>query len=127
MHFRPSGHGALLSNLNDFEADIIFIKNIDNVVVYKYENEVAKYKKILAGVLIETQNQAFRYLKELENTKLPESKLVEIARFLRQKMNIIISTEFEKYSLKYQKEYLIAVNSKDTMVNSKIVTIFAKT
>ena len=34
--FRPSGHGALLENLNDLCADIIFIKNIDNVVTYKY-------------------------------------------------------------------------------------------
>ncbi|HAB28866.1 MAG TPA: DUF4301 domain-containing protein, partial [Xanthomarina gelatinilytica] len=42
--FRPSGHGALLSNLNDLDADIIFIKNIDNVVVFKYENDVSEYK-----------------------------------------------------------------------------------
>ncbi|MCB0383648.1 MAG: DUF4301 family protein, partial [Psychroserpens sp.] len=47
--FRPSGHGALIENLNDLTADIIFIKNIDNVVTYKYKNEVAKYKKVLAG------------------------------------------------------------------------------
>jgi len=107
LYFRPSGHGALLSNLNDFEADIIFIKNIDNVVVYKYEKEVAKHKKILAGILIETQKQAFKYLKTLEKNTLTEEKLLEIAKFLRSKMNVIISLEFEKYSLKYQKEYLV--------------------
>lgn len=107
LYFRPSGHGALLSNLNDFEADIIFIKNIDNVVVYKYEKDVAKYKKILAGILIKTQSKAFQYLKELEEDNITEAKIIEIARFLRSKMNVIISLEFEKYSTKYQKEYLI--------------------
>ncbi|WP_055434727.1 DUF4301 family protein [Lacinutrix algicola] len=106
LHFRPSGHGALLANLNDFDADIIFIKNIDNVVVYKYENEVAKHKKVLAGILLKNQNKAFKYLKELEADKVGEDELIEIARFLRKKMNVIISHEFEKYSCKYQIEYL---------------------
>ncbi|WP_299890312.1 DUF4301 family protein [uncultured Lacinutrix sp.] len=106
LYFRPSGHGALLSNLNDFQADIVFVKNIDNVVVFKYENEVAKHKKILAGLLLETQDQAFDYLKALEKEALSEKELLEIARFLRTKLNVIISQEFEKYSLKYQREYL---------------------
>ncbi|MEJ6792830.1 MAG: DUF4301 family protein [Lacinutrix sp.] len=106
LHFRPSGHGALLVNLNDFDADIVFIKNIDNVVVYRFEKEVAKHKKILAGVLLKTQQQAFSYLKELEQKTLSENTLIEIARFLRKKLNVIISHEFEKYSSKYQVEYL---------------------
>src|SRR5690606_19123470 len=49
--FRPSGHGALLDNLNDLDADVVFIKNIDNVVVFKYESDVASHKKMLAGLL----------------------------------------------------------------------------
>ena len=106
FYFRPSGHGALLANLNDFNTDVIFIKNIDNVVVYKYEKEVAKYKKVLAGVLLKVQSQSFSYLKELEEEHLSEDKLIEIARFLRKKLNVIISAEFEKYSSKYQIEYL---------------------
>ena len=106
LYFRPSGHGALLSNLNDFDADVVFIKNIDNVVVYKFEKEVAKHKKILAGILIKKQQQAFTYLRQLENEKLNEDNLIEIARFLRKKLNVIISNEFEKYSYKYQIEYL---------------------
>lgn len=104
--FRPSGHGALLSNLNDFDADIIFIKNIDNVVVYKFEKEVAKYKKILAGILLKQQQQAFLYLKELEKEKVEQEKLLEIACFLRNKLNVIILDEFEKHEPKYQIEYL---------------------
>jgi hypothetical protein len=106
LHFRPSGHGALIENLNDLDADIIFIKNIDNVVTYKYKEEVAKYKKVLAGILLEVQDQAFSYLHLLETGKPSEEKLIEIGEFLMNRMTVKISSEFEKYSLKYQIEYL---------------------
>jgi len=105
LYFRPSGHGALLSNLNDFEGDILFIKNIDNVVVYK--DEVALYKKILAGFLLKVQQKAFNYLIELEKVNITEEKRFEIAQFLSKDLNVIIPLEFEKYSPKYQIEYLI--------------------
>ena len=104
--FRPSGHGALLENLNDLDADIVFIKNIDNVVVFKFEQEVAEYKKMLAGILLEMQEEAFTYLKQLKTDDLSEAKRVEIAEFLFKKMNVVISPEFEKYSAKYQIDYL---------------------
>ena len=37
--FRPGGHGALIENLNDLDADVIFIKNIDNVVPDKLKGD----------------------------------------------------------------------------------------
>ena len=105
--FRPSGHGALIENLNAIQSDIIFIKNIDNVVVYKYEEEVSQYKKLLAGLLIEVQDKAFQYSKILnEKTVVEENLLIEIAEFLSNRMNVIISDEFEKYAPKYQIQYL---------------------
>ena len=105
--FRPSGHGALLENLNELNADLIFIKNIDNVVVFKFEEEVARYKKILAGLLLETQEQNFQYLKQLTQSSPSEKELLEISNFLSSKLNVVISEEFEKYSFKFQKDYLI--------------------
>ena len=105
--FRPSGHGALLSNLNDLNADIIFIKNIDNVVVFKYENEVSEYKKMLAGILMDIQTKAFEYLEKLENKLISEAEILEIAMFLSNKMNVVISSEFEKYATEYQVDYLV--------------------
>jgi hypothetical protein len=105
--FRPSGHGALLENLNDLHADLIFIKNIDNVVVFKFEEKVAEYKKVLAGMLLEIQDRTFQYLTDLETKRPNEEVLLEIAQFLSTKMNVVISEEFEKYSLKYQRAYLI--------------------
>ncbi|MCX7551062.1 DUF4301 family protein [Xanthomarina sp. F2636L] len=104
--FRPSGHGALLSNLNDLDADIIFIKNIDNVVVFKYEDEVSEYKKMLAGILMEVQNQAFNYLEKLDNNDLSRNEILEISKFLSLKMHVVISSEYEKYATEYQLEYL---------------------
>ena len=104
--FRPSGHGALIENLNEQDADVIFIKNIDNVVTYKFKEEVAKYKKVLGGILIELQKKVFQYLEELEEGNLSEEKRIEIGTFLINQLNVKISSEFEKYSSKYQIEYL---------------------
>ena len=105
--FRPSGHGALIENLNDVNDDIIFIKNIDNVVTPKLKNDVIVYKKILAGVLLKTQEQIFNYLNKLEDDSISEVEIVTIANFLTSDLNIIINPEFEKYSKKYQIEYLV--------------------
>ncbi len=60
--FRPGGHGALIENLNDLDADIIFIKNIDNVVPDKLKGDTVLYKKLIAGVLVALQQRAFAYL-----------------------------------------------------------------
>ncbi|MFT5215337.1 MAG: hypothetical protein ACI83H_000445 [Glaciecola sp.] len=104
--FRPSGHGALIRNLNELEADIIFIKNIDNVVVKKYKNEVADYKMMLAGVLLEIKEKAFYYLKQLDTNSSSEAELLEMAKFVSNKLNVSVGNEFEKYSVKHQIKYL---------------------
>ena len=57
--FRPGGHGALIENLNDLDADVIFIKNIDNVVPDKLKGDTVLYKKLIAGVLITLQEAGF--------------------------------------------------------------------
>ena len=64
--FRPGGHGALIENLNDLDADIVFIKNIDNVVPDRLKADTVTYKKLLAGVLVTLQQQAFKYLELLD-------------------------------------------------------------
>ena len=85
--FRPGGHGALIENLNDLDADIIFIKNIDNVVPDALKDTTITYKKLIAGVLVHFQQQAFAYLKELENEKISDAKLTIIAQFCEKKLN----------------------------------------
>jgi len=104
--FRPSGHGALIENLNDINEDLIFIKNIDNVVASNLNKTVSTYKKMLGGVLLKIQSQVFVYQRKLEEETLTENELFEIANYLIQNLNIVVNPEFEKYSRKYQIEYL---------------------
>jgi len=94
--FRPSGHGALLENLNDIDADIIFIKNIDNVSAEEYVEEIAQYKKLLGGKLIWLQKKSFAYLQELQATTVSEERLKEIKTFLWNELNIKDIPEAQK-------------------------------
>ena len=82
--FRPGGHGALIENLNDLDADVIFIKNIDNVVPDRLKEDTVTYKKLIAGVLVTLQRQVFEYLELLDGGKYTHAQLEEIIRFLQQ-------------------------------------------
>ncbi len=81
--FRPGGHGALIENLNEIDADIVFVKNIDNVVPDRLKGETVKYKQILAGILVDLQNKVFDYLRLLDSGKYSNTKLEEIIRFVQ--------------------------------------------
>jgi hypothetical protein len=65
--FRPAGHGALLDNLNEIEADLIFIKNIDNVVPDRIKGPTRDFKMAIAGLLLEVQEKVFQALKGMES------------------------------------------------------------
>lgn len=82
--FRPGGHGALIENLNDIDADIIFIKNIDNVVPDRLKAETTEWKKVLAGVLVRLQKKVFDYLRLLDTGTYTHAQLEEIIRFVQQ-------------------------------------------
>lgn len=62
--FRPGGHGALIENLNEIEADVIFIKNIDNVVPDRLKGSTVEFKQLLAGVLVTEQKRVFEALRQ---------------------------------------------------------------
>ena len=82
--FRPGGHGALIENLNDIDADVIFIKNIDNVVPDRLKGDTVTYKKLLAGILVKTQQQVFEYLNLIDSGKYTHAQVEEMIRFLQQ-------------------------------------------
>ncbi len=84
--FRPGGHGALIENLNDLDADVVFIKNIDNVVPDRLKEDTVTYKKLLAGILVSLQSQAFAYLKRLDEVNCTEEELQEMVDFLQNKL-----------------------------------------
>ena len=79
--FRPGGHGALIENLNEIDADVIFIKNIDNVVPDRLKPETVEWKQIIAGVLVTLQQKAFAYLRLLD-AGANDEQLAEIAQFV---------------------------------------------
>ena len=82
--FRPGGHGALIENLNEIEADVIFVKNIDNVVPDRLKPETVEWKQIIAGVLVTLQEKAFEYLRLLDTGKYSHEQIEEIIRFVQQ-------------------------------------------
>ncbi|MDR1119298.1 MAG: DUF4301 family protein [Dysgonamonadaceae bacterium] len=86
--FRPGGHGALIENLNDIDADIIFIKNIDNVVPDAHKSPTVQYKKLIAGVLVTVQQQIFDYLELIDSGKYTHDQLLEMLYFLQNELNI---------------------------------------
>ena len=79
--FRPGGHGALIENLNEIDADIIFVKNIDNVVPDRLKGDTVDWKQIIAGLLVTLQKQAFEYLRLLD-AGATDAQLQEMARFV---------------------------------------------
>ncbi len=102
--FRPGGHGALIENLNDLDADIIFIKNIDNVVPDRLKSDTVIYKNLIAGVLVTLQQKTFEYLKILESGKYNREKIDEIIRFVQLNLycnNKNIATMDETEQVKY--------------------------
>lgn len=85
--FRPAGHGALIENLNDIDADLIFIKNIDNVAVESMRADTVKYKKVLAGILIDIQQQIFKII-EYINTMESHTDTAKVHDFITSKLGI---------------------------------------
>ena len=81
--FRPGGHGALIENLNEVKADVVFIKNIDNVVPATHRDITLKYKKIIGGVLVDVQRKIAEYLQLLESGKYTMDDVREIIKFVQ--------------------------------------------
>lgn len=81
--FRPGGHGALIQNLNDIEADIVFIKNIDNVVPDRLKDDTVTYKQLIAGILVTMQARAFEYLRLLDTGEYTHKQLEDMIHFVQ--------------------------------------------
>ena len=98
MFFRPGGHGALIENLNNLDADIVFIKNIDNLVIESNRKEVAFYKKMLAGNLLKVQQECFYYLEILDAQNFTEVSLKQIIDFSKNQLSLNFLSGVESLS-----------------------------
>ena len=90
--FRPAGHGALLENLNEIEASVIFVKNIDNVTTDALRADTVLYKKALAGLLLELQQQTFDWLKAL---KEGSADIAALAAFVENKLCVKLPENYD--------------------------------
>lgn len=107
--FRPGGHGALLYNLNSLAGDIVFIKNIDNVVPSSHRPEQVLYKKILGGLLIQTQQQIFQMIAGLADGNNSTDFHHEVIRFLEAELGVFITDAIRQQEASAQAESLRAL------------------
>lgn len=90
--FRPAGHGALIENLSEIDADIVFIKNIDNVTTDARRGDTIRYKKALAGILLDLQAEAFAHLRELEQGTADSAA---VADFIEKRLFIKLPAKYD--------------------------------
>lgn len=96
--FRPAGHGALIENLNELDADIIFIKNIDNVTTDSRRGDTIRYKKALAGLLLETRDKVFSFMRRFDSGLPGDAELKEASDFVREVLCVGLPEGFGEFS-----------------------------
>ncbi|MGF1585385.1 MAG: DUF4301 family protein [Bacteroidales bacterium] len=107
--FRPGGHGALLDNLAALDANVIFIKNIDNVVPDHIKEETVTYKKALGGMLFSFRERIFDYLNQLHKNRANNTGLLEEIRiFLEEELSVISPWGHDQWSSDELRKYLIS-------------------
>ncbi|HCQ77139.1 MAG TPA: DUF4301 domain-containing protein, partial [Leeuwenhoekiella sp.] len=104
--FRPGGHGALIENLNDVDADVVFIKNIDNVLVQDNIQVLSRTKRFLAGLLLKKQESVFKYAELLDKDSIAEGELEELVTFLKEDFSTRIDEAYTSFSTDEKKSYL---------------------
>lgn len=110
LHFRPAGHGALLENLNDLRADLIYIKNIDNIVPDRLKEPVSYWKRILGGYLVSIQQEMSSLVRRMRAAvSRPESAdmIREAVGFARRELLLHFPEGFETWSEDRQRDFLI--------------------
>lgn len=105
--FRPAGHGALLENINNINADIIFIKNIDNVVPEGFVSSTVLYKKALAGILVSARNRVYDLISRLQNDDFDDLTIDAARDLLLNELSVICPLDFLNFSKEIKRRYLI--------------------
>ena len=102
--FRPGGHGSLLHNLNLLDADVVFIKNIDNVTTDALRGDTIQYKKCLAALLLQTQQACFDALRRLDADST-SAALAGAERLMREKLMLQFPSEYAVQSEDWRRAY----------------------
>lgn len=105
--FRPGGHGALLKNLDDLQGDLIFIKNIDNIVPDRLKETTYIYKEVIGGLLIWMQQEVHFWLRRFSAEVATEADLAAAADFATKKLHISLPIHFQQLTPEQQKATLV--------------------
>lgn len=89
--FRPAGHGALIENLSEIDADVVFVKNIDNVTTDAQRGDTVEFKKVLAGIMLDLKEKAACYLESLKAGKVTKE---EVALFVEKCLSVHLPKEY---------------------------------
>lgn len=103
--FRPGGHGALLQNLNALRGDLIYIKNIDNILPDRLKNPVVVWKKILGGYLVEIERSVHAFVRKLSEGTFSPGLLDEARSFGQNRLNLSEPPEVQQRSDRGKKAY----------------------
>ena len=106
--FRPGGHGALLNNLNELKGDLVYIKNIDNVVPDRLKDPTVTWKKVLGGYLVDLQAKVHHYLHRLREGPADRAFYEEVLAFAREGFGQSAPDDFPKWPLARQRDFLFA-------------------
>jgi hypothetical protein len=107
--FRPGGHGALIENLNDLNGDIIFIKNIDNIVPDRLKEATHLYKKAIGGLLLKHKARVSKYLQQLESGDVSKELFDEIIAFAKKDLMLQLSDDFDELSSDEKRDKLFGL------------------
>ncbi|MBI3784741.1 MAG: DUF4301 family protein [Deltaproteobacteria bacterium] len=105
---RPGGHGALIGNLNDLDADIVFIKNIDNVVPDHLKGPTIQWKMVLGGLLARLQTRCFELLARLARTSVEVAAIEAAVRFAQDELGITLPAELKTAGGEARRDFLVA-------------------
>lgn len=105
--FRPGGHGALLTNLQDLDADIVFIKNIDNVAPDRLKDTTYRYKRALGGYVVRLQQRIGQYLERLAAGTADQTAVREMLAFAADQLSIMTPPALLRQPLDAQCSFLI--------------------
>jgi hypothetical protein len=120
LHFRPGGHGALIDNLNDLNGDIIFIKNIDNIVPDRLKGTTFTWKKALAGYLVKIQERTFSYVERLAEGIDEEQFLHEAFDFAKTELFLPIPEALRRSSTREKREFLFSMLNRPLRVCGQV-------
>lgn len=108
--FRPGGHGALLENLNDYQGDIVFISNIDNVVPEHLKDPIVEWRKALGGYLVELQQHVFHHIQQLSSMPANANSVQQAEGCILQELLLPLPQSYRELALPDQatllKQYL---------------------